>query len=172
MTQYIIDGSQKGLAIGAGIVEIRNNGFFNLKNFTTYHTAASSVLAEIFALESSLKLIKALENEFYSRILIFSDNSSVIKFFNDDLKNSNLSSDTYISGIQRQIISLSKMTDISVHRIGNEYLKLHNIAHNLSRLYLQDPNNEAFYNEKSIDLPMLKTSVPLKNNIPKEPSKT
>lgn len=139
MTIYVVDGSQKGLVMGAGVVEVNDHGFFQPYHFTTYHVEANSLLSEIFAFESVLTIIKK-NKEMTTTIHIHTDNNTVIKLFEDDLKNEHLSRNSYILGLQNQLLLIKKFARVSVSRITDNLQPIAHIAHDLSRSYLKDPS--------------------------------
>jgi len=143
MTIYVVDGSQKGLVMGAGVVEVNDHGFFQPYHFTTYHVEANSLLSEIFAFESVLTIIKK-NKEMTTTIHIHTDNNTVIKLFEDDLKNEHLSRNSYILGLQNQLLLIKKFARVSVSRITDNLQPIAHIAHDLSRSYLKDPNIDLY----------------------------
>lgn len=152
MIQYIIDGSQKGLMVGAGIVEINSYGFFKPYSFSNYHIAASGLLSEIFAVECSIKIIQKYDEKITTSIRMFTDNDMVVKLFNKDIENGKLSSDAYIASIQAQIHILNKLCDFSIRRAQSEHEHLCKIAHKLSREYLSDAHNKIFLPDVKVGL--------------------
>lgn len=62
MRQFIIDGSCKEIAMGAGIVEVDGLGFIKTHTYNTFHVRADAVLAEIYAFDCALQLIQEKGN--------------------------------------------------------------------------------------------------------------
>lgn len=66
--EYYIDGSAKGNTIGAGIVKINEYGFIEKRHFTTEHINPTSQIAEGYALERALEMIR--ENDIHKNEMI------------------------------------------------------------------------------------------------------
>lgn len=66
--EYYIDGSAKENTIGAGIVKINEYGFIEKHHFTIEHTNPASQIAEGYALEKSLEMIR--ENDIHKNELV------------------------------------------------------------------------------------------------------
>lgn len=68
MIEYYIDGSTKDLMIGAGIVKVNEFGFIEKYHYKVEHVNPTSNLAEGYALERTLHMIK--ENDIHKNELI------------------------------------------------------------------------------------------------------
>ena len=162
--KYIIDGSRKGMVIGAGIVEIDNYGFFENHSFSKNHISATSTLGEFFAMDSALSLISKKEKDLISRVHIYSDNLTVIKTFNQGTQEEALSKDVYIHSLQKQFILLKKFIEIEVSYITEEYKAFHSFAHCLSRSYMNE-------SDKKVTLEAIQPNS-IQNNKKKKPRLT
>lgn len=58
MIEYYIDGSAKDRTIGAGIVRINEFGFMDKRHIAAEHTNPTPQIAEGFAFEKALEMIK------------------------------------------------------------------------------------------------------------------
>lgn len=68
MIEYYIDGSAKDRTIGAGIVRINEFGFMDKRHIAAEHTNPTPQIAEGFAFEKALEMIK--ENDIHKNELI------------------------------------------------------------------------------------------------------
>lgn len=139
MRQFIIDGSSKGIAMGAGIVEVNGLSFVKTHTFQTYHLKADATLAEIYAFDCALQLIQQKGNA--ERIFeIYSDHKLVHKLFNKSLDE--LTNDLYIDNIKKQVALIKKFAKFEL-RYTDEIVKHYaKMAHLLSREYMMDPLTE------------------------------
>jgi ribonuclease HI len=144
MKTFVIDGSCKGICMGAGIVEINSIGFLDVYSFKTYHVEATANLSEVFALECVLNLLRETDNP-DNHIVIFTDNEFVLRSFTKDLnKNTN---DVYLSLLKKQIKLLKQFIKFEIRQKDGSVKSVHNISHKLSRTYLEDPISNKVMNQ-------------------------
>ncbi len=137
--QFILDGSQKGMVIGAGIVKVNSFGFIQNFSFTNYHINPNSCIAEIFAFEKALDLISE-DLLLGEEVIIYTDHTKVFKLFSTDIQKGELSLDPYELMVQEALLSLLGSLDIQVLMVNEQVKPLVKVAHNLSRQYLSDKN--------------------------------
>lgn len=134
MRQFIIDGSCKEIAIGAGIVEVDGLGFLDTHTFNTFHVQADPILAEIYALDCTLQLIET-KGSTERHFEIYTDNQMVYRIFNTELYES--ANDIYIDSLRKQVILLKKFARLEL-KLKNEGMEhFAKMAHLLSRNYLE-----------------------------------
>lgn len=144
MKRYYIDGSSKGLGIGAGIVEVNQFNFMNTHEEHCMHPMASALIAEMFALEKTLELaIKGSE----TYVFIIIDNHKVNDYFKFIVKNNELhfplaTNDAYVLHIRKRIVEFYQTrADAQLRiRLNNRQdaytTTFINTAHSLSRNYI------------------------------------
>ena len=136
MRQFIIDGSCKEIAMGAGIVEVDGLGFLKTHTFQTYHLKADAILAEIYALDCALQIIQekgSAERHFE----IFSDHQMVHKLFSKEL--SKPANDLYIDNLKSQVSLIKKFAKFELRHADKSVEQFAKMAHLLSRQYMEDP---------------------------------
>lgn len=134
MRTYVIDGSAKGIAIGAGVVEILESGFIQNHTFQAFHTNASAITSEMFAFQMTLDTILKIEGKVPEKITIYTDNDAVYKYFWQEVAKKE--KDEYINEIKRQVALLKKFTGFSVKKVDASVAATVKLAHHLSREYM------------------------------------
>ena len=155
MRRYYIDGSCKGIAMGAGIAEIDGIGFMQVHSFHCYHLDTTPLLAETFAFECVLNLIQE-QNPADRHIEIITDSDQVYHLFTSELTNP--TNNLYIQSLKNRTIPLSRYLRFQVKRENEATEKLLKVAHLLSRNYLDDTIATKIIQQSS-SLNFLKTSI-------------
>lgn len=81
MIEYYIDGSTKDNTIGAGIVKVNEFGFVEKYHFNIEHINPSSLLAEGYAFEKTLEMVKENDLNKKEKIDIYTDNQKLYSSF-------------------------------------------------------------------------------------------
>jgi hypothetical protein len=144
LRQFIIDGSCKEIALGAGIVEVDGLGFINTHTFSTFHVRADAVLAEIYAFDCALQLIQEKGNT-ERHFEIYTDHVVVHKLFNEELNCS--SQDLYIDNLKKQVMLLKKFTKFDLQMKNKNVDSFAKMAHLLSREYLEHQTTSKVINQ-------------------------
>ncbi|GAB6552164.1 hypothetical protein bcgnr5378_05130 [Bacillus cereus] len=153
MKTYIVDGSCKKYVLGAGVVEIDSQDFVEVHSFRIMHLGATSFLAEVYALECAVNLIRE-SNIHDKKIVIYTDNKEVYNLFKGGAKKG-ISNYNYICTIEKQLKLLSKLANLQIKLVDKKMEKMGAIAHELSRVYFDDPLIGKLLNKTSIDLPLV-----------------
>lgn len=147
MMKFFIDGSAKGLVVGAGVVEVDEFGFMTTYEDHKLHPLAESGLSELFAL--NLAMEKVLSSN-AAQISIFVDTFRIENLFRHEEVAGKIvfggfdpcDHDMYIRSIREKVktfyeskgpsakLSITKLLDTNF-----EYNVFTNTAHKLSRCY-------------------------------------
>lgn len=149
MKNFYIDGSSKGLTMGYGIVEVDEIGFMKLHEGYSIHPNSTSNMAELFALEETLKLISNMGTKTSYTIIL--DQYRILRLFDYTLDYDTVSYKTglpvedgaYVARIRELfsniIANLYPYGTIELKKIVNdttpEEVIYENTAHKLSRNY-------------------------------------
>lgn len=149
MKNFYIDGSSKGLTMGYGIVEVDEIGFMKLHEGYSIHPNSSSNMAELFALEETLKLIANMGTKTSYTIIL--DQYRILRLFDYTLEYDTVSYKTglpvedgaYVARIRELfsniIANLYPYGTIQLKKIVTdstpEEIIYENTAHKLSRNY-------------------------------------
>ncbi|WP_147535468.1 hypothetical protein [Bacillus marasmi] len=179
MIEYYIDGSTKDQMIGVGIVKVNEFGFIEKYHFKVEHVNPTSNLAEGYALERTLHMIKENDLHKHEMIDIYTDCQKLHRLF---LSNENMEynrnnyfekqeANHYYQHIRRLYIELISYFSnyplfhcektnharplIKIHFNHDTNQKYHQYAHNLSRHYLKN---------ESVPAPKVEFSAKRKDN--------
>lgn len=165
MLKFFIDGSSKGLVVGAGVVEVNEFGFMTTHQDHKLHPLAESGLGELFAL--NLAMDKVLSSD-SAKISIFVDTFRIENLFkHEDISGKiffrsfeSTEHAAFITSIREKIKTFYELkgpsADISICKLVEtnfEYNVFTNTAHSLSRCYF-----------KHYDAIYLDDNTPLKRN--------
>jgi hypothetical protein len=141
---FIIDGSCREIAMGAGIVEIDGQGFMNTHKFNTYHLRADATLAEIFAFDCAMQIIQE-KGPTERHFEIYTDHMMVYKLFQEEL--GQVTNDLYVDQIKKQVGLLKKFTKFEIQMKNDAVKPYMKIAHLLSRDYLEQQTTSKIINQ-------------------------
>lgn len=131
--KYVVDGSFKGMILGAGVVAVNEKKELELHSFTGYHIHGDSLMAEAFAVNSAIRLILSARKQ-QKNIAIYIDNTSIVSMLNGktEIKND------YVYNVKKQVEILKKYANLSIGSIDSSIKAYAKQAHNLSRAYLKN----------------------------------
>lgn len=165
MLKFFIDGSAKGLVVGAGVVEVDEFGFMTTYEDHKLHPLADSNLGELFAL--NLAMDKVLSSN-ASNVLIYVDTFRVQNLFNHEVLGQKVVFNTlnptehitFITSIREKVNTFyaknrqdAKLSIRNLLEDSFEFNVFTNTAHSLSRCYF-----------KHYDAIYLDENTPLKKN--------
>lgn len=165
MLKFFIDGSAKGLVVGAGVVEVDEFGFMTTYEDHKLHPLADSNLGELFAL--NLAMDKVLSSN-ASNVLIYVDTFRVQNLFNHEVLGQKVVFNTlnptehisFITSIREKVNTFyaknrqdAKLSIRNLLEDSYEFNVFTNTAHSLSRCYF-----------KHYDAIYLDENTPLKKN--------
>lgn len=131
--RYVVDGSSKGLVLGAGIVVIDGSDNVSCHSFIGYNFEGDSQMAEAYAIECAIRLILESPKQ-QKNMVIYLDNTSLCKKLNSD---TTIKSD-YVYSLKKQILLLKKYANLSLRIITADVKTYHKEAHKLSRSYMKN----------------------------------
>lgn len=131
--RYVVDGSYKGLILGAGIVAIDTNDNVKCHSFIGYNFEGGSLMAEAYAVECAIRLILESPKQ-QKNMVIYLDNTSLCDMLNSNKKIKN----DYVYSLKKQILLLKKYANLSLRKLTDDVKKYHNQAHKLSRSYMKN----------------------------------
>lgn len=164
MIKFFVDGSNKGIAIGAGVVEVDKFGFMTTYEGHRLHPLADSYLAELFALDLALDV--SLEKG-YKNIMVLVDTFRVENSFSHKNEKGIITFTNYVHKDHHEFaLSIREKIKTFYAKNGNdssisiqkllqekfEYTVYTNTAHTLSRCYFKH-YDELYYSD---DTPLRK----------------
>lgn len=154
--KFFCDGSAKGMAIGAGIVRVDEHGFMKTYSFDTLHAHASASIAELFALEQALLLVRELAPPEPVTIYVDSQCSCHVTNYvyaneQNEITFHQSLSDSYQNKIRSLFVEINQQVEnmiirdehgcarlwVEVRKMTEQDAVYANIAHALSRTYLK-----------------------------------